>query len=478
MGAPRARTGCGLLAGSWDGAVAVFRGIPYAAPPVGAARWQPPQPPRPWEGTRQATEFGPAPVQPQPPRRSIMYQANFADRHSLVMSEDCLYLNVWTPDPAPDAGLPVLVWVHGGGNRYGHGGQDVHDGRNLARRGVVVVTLNHRLGALGFLSYPGLSGNYGMLDVVAALDWVRQEIAAFGGDPARVTLAGNSAGAAQVCHVMAAPRARGLFSRAIGQSASGFARAEGRMRTLAEAEEVGMRFAKNLGAASLEQLRDLSPVELCTTGHFGPIVDGELLTEDTGDVFASGRQAGVPLLAGTNLDEGSHFVPAKAAAALADAAAGFPDGAAFDAVYPPGDVTSARRWTGDARFTWPVWRWASEHARVAPVWMYRFTRCPPLPADLELTPPVDGVPGYGVFHTAELPYLWDNLHVRPWPWQPVDHELATRMADVWVRFAADGGDLPWAPFPLEVMHFGDEVRAGPPDHLAAMRLHDAGAKES
>ncbi|WP_217165488.1 carboxylesterase/lipase family protein [Streptomyces sp. AC512_CC834] len=409
---PRARPAAGRLRGEWDGPVAVFRGVPFAAPPVGDLRWRPPRPAAPWDGERRADTFGPAPLQPQPPADSVMYHTNFADRRALVMSEDCLYLNVWTLDPAPGTGLPVMVWIHGGGNRYGHGSQDIHDGRSMAGRGVVVVTLNHRLGALGFLAHPelaaeddrGASGNYGLLDIVAALTWVKENIAAFGGDPDRITLAGNSAGAAHICHLMAARAARPLFRAALGQSASGVGRAEGPLPTQADAQKGGLAYADGFGGRDIGALRRVSGVELVVRGHFGPVVDGRVLTEATDDVFASGRQHDVPLLVGTNEDEGTVY-----------AAAGEDAGA-----------------VGDARFVGPVWHWARTHrdTGTSPVWMYRFARRPPLPP---------GLPDLGVHHTAELPYVLDNLAQRPtWRWQGTDRRLAALLADTWARFVTSG----------------------------------------
>ncbi|MET7575636.1 carboxylesterase family protein [Streptomyces sp. NPDC005492] len=440
MSAPRTHAAAGRLVGEWDGPVAVFRGVPFAEPPVGGLRWRPPRPAAAWDGERRADAFGPAPLQPQPPRGSVMYRTNFEDRRALVMSEDCLYLNVWTPDPAPAAGLPVMVWIHGGGNRYGHGSQDIHDGRAMAGRGLVVVTLNHRLGALGFLAHPelaaeddlGASGNYGLLDIVAALTWVRENIAAFGGDPDKVTLAGNSAGAAHICHLMAAPAARPLFRAALGQSASGVGRAEGPLPEQAAAQKQALRWAEEFGGRDLDTLRRTSGVELIVRGHFGPVVDGRLLTEATDDVFASGRQHAVPLLVGTNLDEGTVYARA---------------GEDADAV-------------GAARFVHPVWHWARTHRATgtSPTWMYRFTRKPPLPP---------GLPDLGVYHTAELPYVLDNLAQRPdWPWRDTDRRLAATMADAWARFVAagdpGGGDLPaWprftGPDDTPGMVFGDTV---------------------
>jgi para-nitrobenzyl esterase len=413
---PSAATRGGRLIGGWeDREVAVFRGIPFAAPPVGELRWRPPERAAAWDGERRAYEFGPAPLQPQPAADSVMYRSNFADRRPLVMSEDCLYLNVWTPEPSPaTAGLPVMVWVHGGGNRYGHGSQDIHNGRSMARRGVVMVTLNYRLGALGFLAHPGLgeaSGNYGLLDIVAALTWVRENIGAFGGDPNRVTLAGNSAGAAHVCHLMASAVARPLFRAAIGQSASGVGRAEGPLPGQEEARKQGMAYAEGFGGRDAAGLRRISGVELIVRGHFGPVVDGRVLTEPTDDVFDSGRQHPVPLLTGSNLDEGTVYAPAPDAAEV-----------------------------GDSRFVRPVRHWARLHhvTTGAPTWMYRFTRKPPMPP---------GLPDAGVYHTAELPYVLDTMDRRPdWPWRDADRQLAATMADAWARFVAtgdpNGGALP------------------------------------
>ncbi|MEU3618133.1 carboxylesterase family protein [Streptomyces sp. NPDC006872] len=482
----RVRTPAGRLLGEWDRGVAVFRGIPFAEPPVGPLRWRPPRPAARWAGERRAYDFGPAPLQPQPPRDSIMFHTNFADRRALVTSEDCLYLNVWTPDPAPAAALPVMVWIHGGGNRYGHGGQEIHDGRATARRGLVVVTLNHRLGALGFLAHPelaaeddlGASGNYGLLDIVAALAWVRESIAAFGGDPDRVTLAGNSAGAAHICHLMAARAARPLFRAALGQSASGIGRAEGPLADQLAAQKQGLRWAAGLGDPDVDALRRFDGTELVLRGHFGPVVDGRILTEPSDDVFAAGRQHAVPLLVGANVDEGSVY-------ATPDVLRSLPVEPGADALYPVGDLAEARRtarlFTGESRFGYPVWRWAVAHAQQAPTRMYRFARTPPLPDGLDLAAPRDGLPGYGVHHTAELPYVLDNLDCRPWPWTESDRELARTMADAWARFVEtgdpNGGALPvWSAFTgTETMEFGnpefgDSARAATVERLDAMRL--------
>jgi para-nitrobenzyl esterase len=483
-------TEAGTVHGSWQGDVATFLGVPFAAPPVGPDRWRPPGPVPRWSGARAALSYGAAPVQPLPRRNSIMFHANFADRRTLTMSEDCLYLNVWTPSPSAGTALPVMVWVHGGGNRFGYGSQDIHDASSLARRGVVVVTLNYRLGALGFLAHPGLSaetgdgtsGNYGLMDVVAALEWVGANIEGFGGDPGRVTAAGNSAGSALVCHLMAAPSARGLFTRVIGQSSSGIFRADGPMTSLTEAEARGQDYAASLSAPDVASLRQLSALEVTAVGHFAPVVDGRLLTSDSQPVFGSGQQAAVPLLVGSNRDEGSVYArPADSEVVrrLAE------DDHDFRRVYPVEDEQSrrlsARSYVGDSRFVWPVWRWAMAQASLAPTWVYRFEREPPLPEGLDLMPPPDGAAGYGVFHSAELPYTWDNLETRPWPWTDVDRELARTMADAWVRFIdtgdPNGGDL--AAWPAlqpgaepRVMQFAETSGPAAPYRADAMALLD------
>ncbi|MEU4236918.1 carboxylesterase family protein [Actinoplanes sp. NPDC026619] len=472
----RVDTADGALDGTWEGTVAVFRGLPFAAPPVGALRWRPPAPVTPWAGVRPAAEFAPAPLQPSPPRDSIMWHTNFADRQALVMSEDCLYLNVWTPSPGPAAALPVMVWIHGGGNRYGYGSQNIHNGAALARRGVVVVTLNHRLGSLGFLAHPdlaaedehGASGNYGLLDIVAVLQWVRRSIAAFGGDPDRVTVAGNSAGAAHITHLMAAPECRGLFRAAIGQSAAGIFRAEGPAPTQEAAQQQGATLFKG---RSIESLRRVSGVELVLTGHFGPIVDGRLLTRDSQDVFLAGEQAPVPLLVGANADEGANYTRPGDESRLP----------AGSAEYPPG---AARLFVGESRFNFPVWRWAVTHATSptttrtgVPTWLYRFEHEPPLPTGLDLAAPPDGRPGYGVYHTAELPYTADNLAMRDWPWTDVDHDLAAAMGDAWAAFVTDLDPGPhWPAFDGTddgaVLVFGKDIHVSRPRRLAAMHLLD------
>lgn len=487
----RVSTSSGRLVGKRIGDVSVFKGIPYAAPPVGRLRWQPPQPAQPWAGERLAFEFGPAPMQVLPPRSSLMYRVNHDDATALVMSEDCLYLNVWSPDASPGANLPVLFWIHGGANKTGHGGQELFDGSRLAARGLVVVTVNMRLGALGFLSLPalnaedpfGASGNYGVQDVAAALLWVQENIAGFGGDAAKVTIGGNSAGAATVTHLMALSSTRGLFRAALGQSASGIFRPEGRMLSQVEAAELGLTAVSSLGS-SLERLRDLPATAFLEIPPQGVIVDGRLLVEDTMDVFLAGRQAAVPLLVGWNADEGSLF--ASGAEERGNCLPCSPHArAVLEHHYPSAGaeagMAARRAWIGDKRFTYPVWRWARTHAETtgAPTWAYEFDHPLPLPEGLPL--PADGGRDYGAFHTAEVLFTWDNLAMRPWAWRAADHALARQLADCWARFIADtdpnGSGLPtWRTFDAlsntQLMRFGAAIQPGHAARRAAFDVFD------
>lgn len=481
---------CGPLLGVRRRGVGVFKGIPYAEPPVNALRWRPPVRLGRWGQVRHALAAGPAPLQELPSRASLIYRLNNDDGGALVMSEDCLYLNVWTPDPSREARLPVFVWVHGGSNRTGHGDQSLFDGTALARRGMVVVTINMRLGALGFLSLPeladedplGASGNYGALDVVAALEWVRDNIAWFGGDPSRVTLAGNSAGAATVSHLMASPLARGLFGGAIGQSLGGLFRHEGRMLTQHEAAARGQAMVASLGT-SLRELRDQPATSFLRMPPQGIVVDGRLLVDDTTKVYLQGKQARIPLLTGWNADEGSLFATADAAADLKPIVDAHVDREALERIYPSAfeNPQVRRALIGDRRFAYPVWRWARTHVETSgsPTWLYAFDHPLPLPADIPAAPDVQD--GYGVFHTAELPYVFDNLDVRPWAWTATDRSIAGELADTWARFVIhgdpNGGKTPvWKPFnPLDEVHlmtFGSTIKPDGAKRREAFDLFD------
>ena len=296
--------------------VRAFLGIPFAAPPVGKLRWQPPQPAHPWQGVRKADAFGPRCMQ-----RTVYSDMVFRDKGP---SEDCLYLNVWTPAQSASERLPVMFWIYGGGFQAGATSEPRQEGMNLAKKGVVVVSANYRLGIFGFFSHPALakesphqaSGNYGLMDQIAALRWVKENIAAFGGDPANVTIFGESAGSWSVSELMASPLAKGLFQKAIGESGAEFGAGPNlhAAPSLAQSEEAGEKFAKAIGADSLAALRAIPADKLLqesTKGRFWPNVDGYVLPQSVETIFAEGRQSHVPLLAGWNKDENMGNVYSK-----------------------------------------------------------------------------------------------------------------------------------------------------------------------
>ncbi len=289
-----------------DASITVFKGLPFAAPPVGDQRWRAPKPVVPWAGTKKADRFGSSCIQTIVTERKPWTYEFMAHNE---ISEDCLYLNVWTGAQSPNERRPVYVYIHGGGNREGSGGIQVYDGEGLAKKGIVVVTINYRLGVFGFFVHPELtkesgvnaSGNYALLDIIAALRWIHDNIAAFGGDPAKVTIGGQSAGAGNTHNLVASPLAKGLFRGAIAQSGSSYG--PGNARRLSEAEPVGVKFAEAKGAHSLGELRKLpwqtifEPVPGLT---FGATVDGYVLKASPSDTFAAGTQNDVPTLTGGN----------------------------------------------------------------------------------------------------------------------------------------------------------------------------------
>ena len=324
------KTKTGKVMGKQDGTVRAFLGIPYAQPPVGPLRWKPPMPAAKWKGVRQATEFGSHCMQP-----TIYKDMIFRDPG---ISEDCLNLNVWTTAPNAKAKLPVMVWIYGGGFTAGGTSEPRQDGTNLSKNGVVVVSMNYRLGIFGFFAHPDLtaesphkaSGNYGLMDQTAALQWVHDNIAAFGGDPAKVTVFGESAGSFSVSSQMASPLAKGLFIHAIGESGGAFARKGLTYKALSEAETQGADFGKTvLSATTIEQLRAIPAQQLMEAKappgvRFGPDVDGYFLPQSVSDIFAAKKQNNVPLLAGWNRDEGGLNQKATLETLKADGVKQFP----------------------------------------------------------------------------------------------------------------------------------------------------------
>jgi para-nitrobenzyl esterase len=447
----------GKLLGAYDEKAKVysFKGIPYATPPVGPLRWADPVPEDPWKGVRDAKEFGSRCMQ-----APIFSDMIFRDPGP---SEDCLTVNVWTPNLSKNTSLPVMFWIHGGGFAAGASSEPRQDGTNLATRGVVVVSLNYRLNIFGFYANPELtkesshhaSGNYGLLDMVAALQWVQDNITEFGGDPSKVTIFGESAGSWAVSELMASPLAKGLFIRAIGESGAAFSSTSLAMKTLDEAQEADVKFAREIHEPSLGALRDMSSDQLMTASQkpggasFNPVVDGYFLPDPVPQIYAAGKQAHVPLLAGWNKNEGG--TPEKSKATMesftTQAKKEFGDRADdFLKLYPAGDLAETKNSAADlARdnfIAFATWKWIEAQVKTgdAPVYRYFFTHVLPPPADVN-----------GAYHSADIEFAFDNLANKDLKWRPQDEKLAKLMADYWTNFAKtgdpNGGDLPkWPQF--------------------------------
>jgi para-nitrobenzyl esterase len=482
-----------------DGAFRIFKSIPYAGPPVGEWRWKAPRPVVAWQGVRDATEFGPRCLQGQ-----IFSDIVFKD-----LSEDCLTLNIWTPAKNASDGLPVMVWIHGGGFQAGAGAEPRHDGAAFARKNVVLVTINYRLGVFGFLSHPELtresgrnaSGNYGMLDQVEALRWVRDNIAAFGGNPGNVTIFGESAGSFAVSGLMASPLARGLFHKAIGESGAFFTSRTGTLglKPLADSEEQGVKFASGLGAPSLADLRQKSGEEvlqaaLKTQPWFAPNIDGYFLPEDVQAIFAAGKQAHVPLLAGWNADEARGGVVFREEKPTAESFANdtrkrFGDMAeAILKAYPaPTDaeaVEAAADLAGDLFIGYSTWKWIEMHKKTgaAPVFRFSFDRKIPVPAGHT----VNGKPAtsrdIGARHAGEIEYVFGalDLSLPKVPWEESDRKLSDAMTTYWSNFARtgdpNGSGLPrWSRYDQSgrVMHLDEAIREVPESERIRYEALDA-----
>jgi len=483
----------GQLEGIEQPELTIYRGIPFAAPPVGELRWRAPQPVTPWHGVLTADRFGSAPIQPLLPNDAIMRQFSFATPPECGISEDCLYLNVWTPNAAGPH--PVIVWLYGGGHRLGSGSHPSSDGAALARLGLVVVSLNYRVGALGYLAHPalteesGTSGNYASLDIIAALQWVQRNIAAFGGDPGRVTLFGQSAGAAHLHVLMASPQARGLFHRAIAHS-GGRARGGllgGKMLVLAEAEEKGARLLAELGARDLRQLRNLPADVMGGPPRFWNIIqDGKLLPATVDEIFAAGEQADIPLITGFNAEDGTpypvHEIDSAAKlASYAEQQFGA-DAAEFVRIYQgvsdSGALAASFTYRRDSAFAYQAWRWAKLHRQRAksPVWMFLFDRAPPVAPGRcfrEALPPG----GYGAYHGAEIWYAFNTLQANAWPWQPKDHALAAAFTAAYAAFAANGDPgAEWPRFETasnRALRWGDTIEPVTLPNLPALQFIEA-----
>jgi|KBSSwiStaDraftv2_1062776.scaffolds.fasta_scaffold09922_6 para-nitrobenzyl esterase len=506
------RIDSGLVAGTASGqpTVRVFKGIPFAAPPLGENRWKAPQPVAKWDGVRQADAFG-APCAAgagggrgggggrgaaAPGAAAQAAPAPAAPPREPARAEDCLYLNVWTSANSPNDRRPVMVWIYGGGFTGGSGGLAWYDGENLAAKGPVIVTFNYRLGSLGFFSHPELakesghnaSGNYGMMDALAALQWVKKNISAFGGDPNNVTIAGESAGAIMIGAIVGSPQAKGLFHRAIAESGGWMGLMMGRMTSGETAQANGVKTMEALGAKTIAELRAKPMNELTGLSAGGLVIDGYLIPEDISLTFASGRQNAVDVLTGSNKDEANFGIcgggrgnatPITAETFKTNAQRRF--GEAADEYVKLYGVTSDAEAQPAAHIAcadeinWNMRQWAVAQAKAGKrAYTYFFTRIPT----------INGGPSpNGATHTAEISYAWNNPKGQAnQTWNDVDTKLADTMSSYWVNFITkgdpNGNGLPrWPEFKDlmggRVMVLGDTVQAESTAPAAKLSFYQA-----
>jgi para-nitrobenzyl esterase len=463
-GAAPVKTEGGLVEGTVQDGIAVYKGVPFAAPPVGDLRWRAPGPVVAWSGVKKSDAYAPACEQDESLNAFIGFPV-------LPLSEDCLYLNVWTPAKSPSERLPVMVWIYGGGFTGGATAFPTYDGASLAHKGVIVVSVAYRVGAFGFLAHPELdressahaSGTYGLMDQIAGLKWVKANVAAFGGDPGNVTIFGESAGGISVSMLAASPKAKGLFARAISESGGSFAATkqtgkEGGMNvpSLALAEKQGTEFVAKLGAKSIAEARKVSADTIVKAagpalGTFWPALDGDVLVDDQYRMYQAGNYNDVPVLIGTNADEGSLFVRSATVASFTDSIrAGYGDHAdSLLKVYPAADdkqaLKSGRDVFRDTAFAWHTWAWArlQSGAGKSKVFVYYFTHRPPYP-DNPLFKDA------GASHGAEIAYVFGNQPAME-PWSAADRQVSDALQTYWTNFARtgdpNGGGVPaWPAF--------------------------------
>jgi para-nitrobenzyl esterase len=490
--------------------VRVFKGIPYAAPPLGENRWRAPQPAAKWDGVRNADAFG-APCAAGAPfggrggggnRGAAPGQAPApaAPPREPARSEDCLYLNVWTSANSANDKRPVMLWIYGGGFTGGSGGMAWYDGENLAAKGPVIVTINYRLGSLGFFAHPDLakeaghpgSGNYGMMDAIAALQWVKRNIAAFGGDPSKVTVAGESAGAIMVGALVGSPQAKGLFTRAIAESGGWMGLTMGRMRSSADAEGAGAKVVDALGVKTMAELRAKPFEQLTGLASAGLVVDGYVIPEDTSLTFQAGKQNAVDVLTGSNKDEANFGICGPNAGLAGRGGAGmtvaaFKSGAdrkfgemagEYLKLYPAASDDEARRAAHEAcadEITWNMRQWATaQEKKGKKSYVYFFSHIQN----------VNGQPSpAGATHTAEISFAWNNPKGQATQtWNDVDIKLADQMSSYWVNFITKGdpngpGLAKWPEFKdlskSTVMVFGDTPQVEPAAPAAKLAFYTA-----
>jgi len=475
----------GLVQGAIEGDLTVYKGIPFAAPPVGNLRWKAPQPASKWQGVKQTIKFAPGPIQGGNPPSG--------------KSEDCLYLNVWTPAKSAKEKVPVFVWIYGGGFGAGATSEWPYSGEKLAKKGVVLVSIAYRVGQLGFFAHPELSaensnkvsGNYGLLDMIAGLKWIKKNIAAFGGDPSKVTIFGESAGGIAVSMLCASPQAKGLFTGAISESGGSFGPSRQtitypgeNMKRLKDAEIDGVTYMKSAGVTSIAELRKIAPDKLPGgrgLGMFWPIVDGYVIPDDQHKLYEAGKYNDVAILVGYNSDEGASFSPPKTPQDYINGVktryGKFAD--ALIKAYPAGETTvpkTARDLARDAAFGWQTWSWARLQAETgkSKVFYYYFDQHPDYP---------EGSPkaGSGSPHGQEVAYVFNHLDPNSPQTSKTDLAISDAMATYWTNFAKygdpNGGGLPhWPAFndanPV-LMYFQQTPHIGPVPSVESLKVLDS-----
>ncbi len=454
-----------------DKTVRIFKGIPFAASPVGDLRWKAPQPVQKWKGLKQCTAFSASPIQNKP-QPFFCWSEEFIAQPEPI-NEDCLYLNVWTTAQSKKEKQPVFVWIYGGGLSSGSANCAIYDGEEMAKKGVIFVSINYRVGVLGFMAHPELSkesgynasGNYGFLDQIAALKWVQKNIAAFGGDPNNVTIAGQSAGAFSVNALIASPLAKGLFHKAIPQS--GGLLSNMLSQNLAKAEEQGLNFMKKANANSISDLRKKSVDELQllsnnqTLGRFGTTMDGYVLPIDLMAQFKKGLHNQTPLLTGWVTGDGSFLGDSKMTveAYKKEAQTKYGDKAdTYLSIFPAttdDEVKAVKQKLTLLGFAGlPSHLLAGFNSKTS--YIYQFGHIPPDKPNF---------PNYGAFHTSEVPYTLHTLHTWNRPWQQLDKDLENTISTYWVNFAKTGNpngkNLPeWKSYDKQsgnIMLLGDKV---------------------
>ncbi len=452
----------GLLQGKYENGLTVYLGIPFAAPPVGDLRWRAPQTAAKWDGVKQTIKFAPAPIQAW---------GSQSDK-----SEDCLYLNVWTPTKSAGDKIPVLVWIYGGGFNGGSTSDPTYSGEKLAKKGVVLVSIAYRVGQLGFMASPELStespnhvsGNYGLLDMIAGLKWVKKNIAAFGGDPNKVTIFGESAGGIAVSMLCVSPLAKGLFEGAISESGGSFGPPRKttypgeNMKLLADAEKEGEAYLNKAGVSSISELRKINANKLPPLkGLAWPIIDGWVIPDDQYKLYEAGKFNDTPILVGYNSDEGASFSPPKTIEDyITSVKKRFgPFAEKLLKAYPPGNgkvAKTARDLMRDAAFGWHTWSWAKLESNLgkSKVFYYHFDQHPDYPKDSPRY-------GYGSPHGQDVGYVFQHLNTNDTLISKSDFNISDAMSTYWTNFAKYGdpngeGVPEWKTFSdknLVVMYF-------------------------